>query len=191
MPINASRAECGPESPALSRQEASQHKELHQTLLQNQRFACHCVARRPRLIFLRVALRLTFVRARSQRRAAAPRATWAASGTAGVRREAGLGRRRDAWPLLRPSRTLKRRQPAARPRILHTRRHDQAERARCRVMVRAACEGRLWPQQIDQTDLKACRRRAVVARAETAAEEPSAVASQRLPGPPSGSPCPF
>ena len=26
---------------------------------------------------------------------------------------------------------------------------------------------------------------------ETAAEEPSAVASQRLPGPPSGSPCPF
>ena len=38
-------------------------------------------------------------RARSQRRAAAPRATWAASGTAGVRREAGLGRRRDAWPV--------------------------------------------------------------------------------------------
>ena len=59
----------------------------------------------------------------------------------------------------------KRRQPAARPRILHTRRHDQAERARCRVMVRAACEGRLWPQQVHQTDLKACRRRAVVARA--------------------------
>ena len=77
--------------------------------------------------------------------------------------------------------------PAARPRILHTRRHDQAERARCRVMVRAACEGRLWPQQVHQTDLKACRRRAVVARAETAAEEPSAVASQRLPGSPSGS----
>ena len=104
-------------------------------------------------------------RARSQRRAAAPRATWAASGTAGVRREAGLGRRRDAWPVLRPSRTFKRRQPAARPRILHTRRHDQAERARCRVLVRAACEGRLWPQQVHQTDLKACRRRAVVARA--------------------------
>ena len=107
------------------------------------------------------------------------------------RGEAGLGRRRDAWPLLRPSRTLKRRQPAARPRILHTRRHDQAERARCRVMVRAACEGRLWPQQVHQTDLKACRRRAVVARAETAAEEPSAVAIQRLPGSPGGSPCPF
>ena len=130
-------------------------------------------------------------RARSQRRAAAPRATWAASGTAGVRREAGLGRRRDAWPLLRPSRTLKRRQPAARPRILHTRRHDQAERARCRVMVQAACEGRLWTKQAHQTGVKACRRRAAVARAETAAEEPSAVASQRLPGSPSGSPCPF
>ena len=28
MPINASRAECGPESPTLPRQEASQHKEL-------------------------------------------------------------------------------------------------------------------------------------------------------------------
>ena len=55
--------------------------------------------------------------------------------------------------------------PAARPRILHTRRHGLAERAQCRVMVRAACEGRLWPQQVDQTDLKACRRRAVVARA--------------------------
>ena len=40
------------------------------------------------------------------------------------RREAGIGRRRDAWPVLRPSRTFKRRQPAARPRILHTRRHD-------------------------------------------------------------------
>ena len=74
-------------------------------------------------------------RARSQRRAAAPRATWAASGTAGVRREAGLGRRRDAWPVLRPSRTFKRRQPAARPRILHTRRHDRDERPRCRAMV--------------------------------------------------------
>ena len=98
------------------------------------------------------------------------------------RGEAGLGRRRDAWPLLRPARTLKRRQPAARPRILHSRRHDLAERARCRGLVRAACEGRLWPQQVHQTDLKACRRRAVVARAETAAEEPSAVASQRLPG---------
>ena len=85
----------------------------------------------------------------------------------------------------------KRRQPAARPHILHTRRHDRDERARCRVMVQAACEGRLWPQQVHQTDLKACRRRAVVARAETAAEEPSAVASQRLPGSPSGSPCPF
>jgi len=107
------------------------------------------------------------------------------------RREAGIGRRRDAWPLLRPSRTLKRRQPAARPRILHTRRHDQAERARCRVMVRDACQGRLWPQQVHQTGVKACRRRAVVARAETAAEEPSAVASQRLPGSPGGSPCPF
>ena len=81
--------------------------------------------------------------------------------------------------------------PAAWPRILHTRRHGLAERARCRGLVRAACEGRLWPQQVHQTDLKACRRRAVVARAETAAEEPSAVASQRLPGPPSGSPCPF
>ena len=91
----------------------------------------------------------------------------------------------------RPSRTFKRRQPAARPRILHTRRHDRDERARCRVMVRAACEGRLWPQQVHQTGVKACRRRAVVARAETAAEEPSAVASQRLPGSPSGSPCPF
>ena len=79
--------------------------------------------------------------------------------------------------------------PAARPRILHTRRHDQAERAQCRGLVRAACEGRLWPQQVHQTDLKACRRRAVVARAETAAEEPSAVTIQRLPGPPSGSPC--
>ena len=123
-------------------------------MLQNQRFACHCVARRPRLIFLRVALRLTFVRARSQRRAAAPRATWAASGTAGVRREAGLGRRRDAWPVLRPSRTFKRRQPAARPRILHTRRHDRDERARCRALVRASCEGRLWPQQVHQMDLK-------------------------------------
>ena len=55
--------------------------------------------------------------------------------------------------------------PAARRRILHTRRHDQAERARCRGLVRAACEGRLWPQQVHQTDLKACRRRAVVARA--------------------------
>ena len=59
----------------------------------------------------------------------------------------------------------KRRQPAARPRILHTRRHDRDERARCRVLVQAACEGRLWPQQVHQTDLKACRRRAVVARA--------------------------
>ena len=81
------------------------------------------------------------------------------------RREAGIGRRRDAWPVLRPSRTFKRRQPAARPRILHTRRHDRDERAQCRVLVRAACEGRLWPQQVHQTDLKACRRRAVVARA--------------------------
>ena len=54
-----------------------------------------------------------------------------------------------------------------------------------------ACEGRLWPQQVDQTGVKACRRRAVVARAETAAEEPSAVESQRLPGSPGGSPCPF
>ena len=47
------------------------------------------------------------------------------------------------------------------------------------------------PQQVHQTDLKACRRRAVVARAETAAEEPSAVAIQRLTGSPGGSPCPF
>jgi len=86
-------------------------------------------------------------------------------GTAGDCREAGIGRRRDAWPVLRPSRTFKRRQPAARPRILHTRRHDLAERAQCRGLVRAACEGRLWPQQVHQTDLKACRRRAVVARA--------------------------
>ena len=101
------------------------------------------------------------------------------------------GRLFERWPVLRPSRTFKRRQPAARPRILHTRRHDQAERARCRVMVRDACQGRLWPQQVHQTGVKACRRRAVVARAETAAEEPSAVASQRLPGSPSGSPCPF
>ena len=61
----------------------------------------------------------------------------------------------------------KRRQPAARPRILHTRRHDRDERARCRVMVRAACEGRLWPQQVHQTDLKACRRRAVVFMSKT------------------------
>ena len=68
----------------------------------------------------------------------------------------------------RPSRTFKRRQPAARPRILHTRRHDQAERARCRVMVRAACEGRLWPQQVHQTGVKACRRRAVVGGARHA-----------------------
>ena len=30
---------------------------------------------------------------------------------------------------------------------------------------RAACEGRLWPQQVHPTDLKSCRRRAVVARA--------------------------
>ena len=104
-------------------------------------------------------------RARSQRRAAAPRATWAASGTAGVRREAGLGRRRDSWPVLRPSRTFKRRQPAARPRILHTRRHDRDERARCRALVRTACARRPWRQQVHQTDLKACRRRAVVARA--------------------------
>ena len=43
-------------------------------------------------------------------------------------------------------------EPAARPRILHTHRHDQAERARCRVMVRAACEGRLWPQQVHPPD---------------------------------------
>ena len=55
--------------------------------------------------------------------------------------------------------------PAARPRILHTRRHGLAERARCRGLVRAACEGRLWPQQVHQTGVKACRRRAVVARA--------------------------
>ena len=55
--------------------------------------------------------------------------------------------------------------PAAWPRILHTRCHNQAERAQCRGLVRAACEGRLWPQQVHQTDLKACRRRAVVARA--------------------------
>ena len=108
------------------------------------------------------------------------------------RGEAGLGRRRDAWPLLRPSRTLKRRQPAARPRILHTRRHDQAERARCRGLVRAACEGRLLPQQVHQTGVKACRRCAVVGEPDTAAEEPSAVASQgRPPGSPSGGPCPF
>ena len=91
----------------------------------------------------------------------------------------------------RPSRTLKRRQPAARPRILHTRRHNRDERAQCRALMQAACEGRLWPQQVHQTGVKACRRRAVVARAETAAEEPSAVAIQRLPGSPGGSPCPF
>ena len=63
------------------------------------------------------------------------------------------------------SRTFKRRQPAARPRILHTRRHDRDERAQCRVMVRAACEGRLWTQQAHQTGVKACRRGAVVGRA--------------------------
>ena len=40
--------------------------------------------------------------------------------------------------LLRPSRTFKRQQPAARPRILHTRRHDQAERAQRRVLDQAA-----------------------------------------------------
>ena len=77
------------------------------------------------------------------------------------RQPAGFGRRRDAWPVLRPSRTFKRRQPAARPRILQ-RRHDRDERARCRALVRAACEGRLWPQQVQQTDVKACRRCAVV-----------------------------
>ena len=68
---------------------------------------------------------------------------------------------------------------------------SEAEPRHAAPPARAACEGRLWPQQVDQTGVKACRRRAVVARAETAAEEPSAVASQRLPGPPSGSPCPF
>ena len=48
------------------------------------------------------------------------------------------GRLFERWPVLRPSRTFKRRQPAARPRILHTRRHDRDERARCRALVRAA-----------------------------------------------------
>ena len=75
------------------------------------------------------------------------------------------GRLFERWPVLRPSRTFKRRQPAARPRILHTRRHDRDERAQCRVMVRAACEGRLWTQQAQQTGVKACRRGAVVGRA--------------------------
>ena len=28
--------------------------------------------------------------------------------------------------------------------------------------MQAACEGRLWPQQVQQTDVKACRRCAVV-----------------------------
>ena len=64
---------------------------------------------------------------------------------------------------------------------------SEAEPRHAAPPARAACEGRLWPQQVDQTGVKACRRRAVVARAETAAEEPSAVASQRLPGSPSGS----
>ena len=78
------------------------------------------------------------------------------------RQPAGFGRRRDAWPVLRPSRTFKRRQPAARPRILHKRRHNRDERAQCRALMQAACEGRLWPQQVQQTDVKACRRCAVV-----------------------------
>ena len=68
---------------------------------------------------------------------------------------------------------------------------SEAEPRHAAPPARAACEGRLWPQQVDQTGVKACRRRAVVARAETAAEEPSAVASQRLPGSQSGSTCPF
>ena len=67
----------------------------------------------------------------------------------------------------------------------------EAEPRHAAPPARAACEGRLWPQQVDQTGVKACRRRAVVARAETAAEEPSAVTIQRLPGSPSGGPCPF
>ena len=66
---------------------------------------------------------------------------------------------------------------------------SEAEPRHAAPPARAACEGWLWPQQVDQTGVKACRRRAVVARAETAAEEPSAVASQRLPGSPGGSPC--
>ena len=57
---------------------------------------------------------------------------------------------------------------------------SEAEPRHAAPPARAACEGWLWPQQVDQTGVKACRRRAVVARAETAAEEPSAVASQRL-----------
>ena len=52
--------------------------------------------------------------------------------------------------------------PAAWPRILHTRRHNRDERAQCRALMQAACEGRLWPQQVQQTDVKACRRCAVV-----------------------------
>ena len=68
---------------------------------------------------------------------------------------------------------------------------SEAEPRHAAPPARAACEGWLWPQQVDQTGVKACRRRAVVARAETAAEEPSAVASQRLPGSQSGSTCPF
>ena len=64
----------------------------------------------------------------------------------------------------------------------------EAEPRHAAPPARAACEGWLWPQQVDQTGVKACRRRAVVARAETAAEEPSAVASQRLPGSSSGGP---
>ena len=67
----------------------------------------------------------------------------------------------------------------------------EAEPRHAAPPARAACEGWLWPQQVDQTGVKACRRRAVVARAETAAEEPRAVASQRLPGSQSGSTCPF
>ena len=133
-------------------------------------------------------------RARSQRRAAAPRATWAAAGTAGVRREAGLGRRRDAWPVLRPSRTFKRRQPAARPRILHTRRHDRDERARCRALVRAACEGRLWPQQVHQMDVKAAvgvlswgRRHALPVHTCSSTAPPKHSPAQNGHGPPLGS----
>ena len=111
-------------------------------------------------------------------------------------RPIAVGRRRtgrlfEQWPVLRPSRTFKRRQPAARPRILHTRRHDRDERARCRALVRAACEGRLWPQQVHQMDVKAAVGVLSWGEPETAAEEPSAVASQRLPGSPGGSPCPF
>ena len=47
---------------------------------------------------------------------------------------------------------------------------SEAEPRHAAPPARAACEGRLWPQQVDQTGVKACRRRAVVARAETAVQ---------------------